>query len=189
MPVYGRPQRTRRAIRYVLNQSFQNWEAFIIGDGPDQVPTAELTDKRIRSFNLSHNKGGFGYWITNYSIHFALGEYFMFMANDDRILPNHFENYLSEIEGTDYDFVYFDYLCMNHFTKTKLRFGHVGDNAVIIRTDFLKRMPLRSPEYGHDFKLIRDMMKAGAKYKKSDNLPTYQIMSHAGWREDLDGLD
>jgi hypothetical protein len=57
--------------------------------------------------NNPKNKGGNGYAITNNNIEFAQGKYFMFFANDDVILPNHFENYLSEIENSDYDFVYF----------------------------------------------------------------------------------
>lgn len=191
MPVYMRPKRTARAIKCIMDQTVDDWEAFIVGDDcPDyfshKIP---LYDHRVRCWNETNHRGGWGYNITNRSIDKSTGKYFMFMGSDDVISSWHMENYLSEIEGTYYDFVYFDYFLLGERHNTKLKRGKIGDNALIIRTEFLRKMPMRKPEYGHDWTLIENMIKAGAKYKKSNNYPTYHIMSTSKHPVDLMGLD
>lgn len=191
MPVYMRPERTKRMIRALLSQTMPNFEAFVIGDCCPYYHRYEnlLNDPRIWSWNQHRNGGGWGYRITNLSIQHATGKYFMFLANDDLISFDHVENYVNEIEGTDLDFVYFDSYALGKRMNYKLRLGHCGDNAVIIRTEFLKQMPAREPEYNHDWKLINTMMLCGAKYKKSNNKPTYHIMSSPKQRIDLQNID
>lgn len=189
MPCYGRPIRTKRAINSIINQTETNWEALIVGDNCPNIQ--QLIDSgeynndypensRFVLENLPVNYGHCGYAITNMNIQRAKGEYFVFMANDDIILSNHLENYLSEIEGTDYDFVYF-----NSFTRydglrnSKLEINHIGHSELIIRTDFLKKMPEHTKDYGHDWQLIVNMINAGAKFKKaSSEEATYHVMSN-----------
>ena len=118
IPCYKRPARTRRIINCISRQTINNFEAFIIGDGcsdfqellsdpiyQDWVKCMEVAGNNIISFNMDQNYGGCGYHIINYAIQNATGKYFVFTANDDIILDNHFEHYLSEIENTDYDMV------------------------------------------------------------------------------------
>lgn len=193
IPCFGRPQRTRRSIIQLKAQTVKQWEAFIIGDC---CPVFEeikkqgwLDDKRIISFNWDTNHGGSGFYSTNYSIQMATGKYFILFSNDDSIEPNHMESYLEEIEGTNYDFVYFNDMRMGHFNKAKLKYGGVGDNSIIFKTEFLKKLPPRNGDYGHDWITIKTAIDAGAKYKKSKNKPTYHIMSTSTQRQDLDGLD
>lgn len=195
MPCYGRPARTRRAINCILNQTMPDWEAFIIGDHCpyflDIYREGLLQDDRIIAFNADKNHGGCGYWATNHAIHHATGDYFLFFANDDCISPVHMQTYLEEIEGTKYDFVYFDYLTFGKLMETKLKYARIGHSALIIRTDFLKQMPFHSSKYGHDFDLIKNMVKAGAVYKKANRIiPTYYVMSGNRKRDiDPDGID
>lgn len=193
VPCYKRPQRTVRAIECIANQNIDGWEALIGGDGcpilGDLILKGEF-DKLIKEcknrgnnldiVNYEGNKGGCGYSITNINIQRARGEYFVFFANDDVILPNHFENYLSAIEGTDYDFVYFDSYVEPYKSDrvSELRYGGIGHSELIIKTSFLKKMPLHSPDYGHDWRLIENMMNAGAKYMKAISKPqTYIVKS------------
>jgi glycosyltransferase involved in cell wall biosynthesis len=188
MPCYGRPVRTARAIDCIRRQTVQDFEAFVIGDGcPVFEPVTD--DSRFISFNTPENHGGCGYAQTNLAISRATGPFFIFFANDDIISPAHMATYLDQIEGTDYDFVYFDYLAYGKLVKTRLRYGKIGHSALIIRTAFLKEMPPHSPKYGHDFDLIRNMTRAGAKYRKADRIiPTYYVMSGNKHRdpEDID---
>lgn len=201
MPCFGRRKGTIRAIECIANQTANNWEALVIGDGceimDDFLKSGYFNDirKDCRSRgndlyigNNPKNKGGHGYAITNNNIEFAQGKYFMFFANDDVILPNHFENYLSEIEGTDLDFVYFNSLVVpnNQIRNSQLQYGHIGHSELIVRTDFLKKMPKHSAEYGHDWSLITNMELLG-KSKKSNNSETYHVMSLPDKREE--GID
>ena len=187
-----RPQRTKRMIRALLGQTMPNWEAFVIGDCCpyyDQYIDL-LSDPRIWSWNQHKNGGGWGYQITNLSIQHATGKYFMFLANDDMICKDHVENYLGEIDGTDLDFVYFDSFALGKHVSYKLKLGHVGDNAVIIRTEFLKQMPLREPVYNHDWHPDRnnDALWREILGKAITGL-TYHIMSSPKERIDLEKTD
>lgn len=201
MPCYQRPERTKRAINCIANQNINGWEALIEGDGCPFMMVAVASSKNkfgktisnclmngnlLQITNSLQNKGGWGYEIINRNIQRAVGKYFMFMSNDDIIKPNHFENYLSGIENTDYDFVYYDsYVEAFGGNRTAiLREGSIGHSELIVRTEFLKQMPPHTPNYGHDWELIQNMIKAGAKYKKIDSEPTYIVKGVGDYRVD-----
>jgi len=198
MPCFGRPQRTIRAIECIANQTINDWEALVIGDGcpvmKDYLYSGYFNDIRIECAkrgndliidNYPVNQGGHGFAITNRNIEEAEGKYFIFFANDDIILPNHFENYLSQIEGTDLDFVYFnsEVKPTNSLRVSRLEYGMIGHSELIVRTDFLRQMPTHNEHYGHDWALIQSMMQNG-KHKKAENCPaTYHVMSLSDKRE------
>jgi glycosyltransferase involved in cell wall biosynthesis len=202
MPCFGRPERTIRAINCIANQNINGWEALVIGDGcpvmRDYIESeyfAGLIDQcsyngnNLIIENNPVNQGGHGFAITNNNIKIAKGEYFVFFANDDIILSNHFENYLSQIEGTDLDFVYFnsEVKPTNSLRVSRLEYGMIGHSELIVRTEFLKQMPTHNEHYGHDFALIQNMMQNG-KHKKALNCPpTYYVMSLSDNREQ--GID
>jgi len=202
MASFGRPQRTIRAINSIANQTANDWEAYVVGDGcpimqdfidseyfNDLIEQCSYNGNDLIICNNPINQGGNGYAIINNNIQIAQGEYFVFFANDDILLPNHFENYLSQIEGTDLDFVYFnsEVKPTNSLRIAQLQYGSIGHSELIVRTEFLKQMPFHDAEYGHDFALIQSMMQNG-KHKKAENCPpTYHVMSLSDNREQ--GID
>jgi GT2 family glycosyltransferase len=198
MASFGRPQRTIRAINSIAKQTANDWEALVIGDGcpvmrdfieseyfAGLIDQCSYNGNNLIIQNNPVNQGGNGYAIINNNIKIAQGKYFVFFANDDIILPNHFENYLSQIEGTDYDFVYFNSEVKpnNSLRIAQLQYGSIGHSELIVRTDFLRQMPMHDEHYGHDFALIQNMMQNG-KHKKAENCPaTYYVMSLSDNRE------
>jgi glycosyltransferase involved in cell wall biosynthesis len=201
MPCYGRPQRTMRAIKCILNQTIPDYEALIVGDNCPNIQSIldnlenlpEIAvcpaESSVVIENLDTNYGGWGYHITNLNIQRAKGDYFLFMANDDIIEPNHFESRLKHIEGSEYDFVYFNTKVRpdgGYIRKSKLEISGIGHSELIIRTDFLKRMPPHQAVYGHDWHLIDAMMRMGAKYKYVDDEPTYTVMNFPHDQEEID---
>lgn len=202
MPCYGRPQRTIRAINCIANQTINGWEAFVIGDGcpvmqdfidsdyfKDIIEMCSYNGNDLIISNNPVNQGGHGFAITNRNIEEAEGKYFVFFANDDIILPNHFENYLSQIEGTDLDFVYFNSQVkpINSIRFSRLEYGMIGHSELIVRTEFLRQMPMHNEHYGHDWALIQSMMQNGKHKKAEDCPPTYLVMSLSDRREQ--GID
>lgn len=181
MPCYKRPLRTAIAIECIKNQTMRDFQAVVAGDGcPTFKPVTD--DGRFISFNTEENRGGCGYWLTNYAIARATGKYFLFMGNDDFITPDHFARCLAAIEGTDLDFVWFPRVKVqgkNHLFW--LKSYHIGHCALIIRTEFLKKMPPHVKEYNHDWHLIYAMIHAGAKFKRNWKKPTYHIDPYR-WR-------
>jgi len=202
MPCFVRRKGTIRAIECIASQTINDWEALVVGDGcpimQDFLDSNYFTDiqkdceKRGNNLIIKNNKvnlGGHGFSITNENIRVATGKYFVFFANDDVILPNHFENYLSQIEGTDYDFVYFDSFVAprNALRIAQLQYGMIGHSELIIKTDFLRQMPTHDQHYGHDWALIQSMANTGKSIKASGTPATYRVMSLSDNREQ--GID
>lgn len=198
IPCYGRPQRTQRLCADLLEQSLNGWEAFFIGDNcPEfekiidegyfeiQQKIARANNNILIFSNLPNHYGGYGYEIRNRVKSLAHGKYICFVDNDDRIAKNHLENYYFGINNTDLDFAYFDsYIHPTSKTRvTELENGKIGHSELVILTDLYKRMPLQNPEYGHDWKLVSDMLNAGAKHQKIAAPPTYMVMGLGELRE------
>lgn len=202
LPCYGRPQRTLRAIDCIRNQTIVGWEAFIMGDGcpyfQNLIDTGYLKmvkeeedakGNKIHFFNNTHNMGGCGYTLTNHAIQYANGEWFVFFANDDIILPNHLENYLSIVENTDATFGYTDTWLdpWNQIRHPQLANCQIGHSEIIARTDVLKKLPPHSAHYGHDWDLIAGLIETG-KGLRGYNPPTYYVMHipNGGTKDTID---
>src|SRR6266568_2846496 len=111
LPCYGRPERTKRMLECVSNQSLIGWEGFIYGDCcPDFAMLLEsewyktwlskMVDHGniVHTGNMPENGGGHGFNIINKAIQESTGEYFLFLSNDDTISYNHFEHYVTGIK-------------------------------------------------------------------------------------------
>jgi glycosyltransferase involved in cell wall biosynthesis len=162
MACFGRPQRTKRSIECIVNQDINNWEAFIMGDGcPDfqnlinsgylETIRQEQLEKGniINYFNSEKQNGGCGYHLINHAIQNATGKYFIFFANDDVILSNHFSHYLSEIEIPYVESISDEHKSWQDSTNSKfinilsiqdmdLDFIYYIDSDTNIKNDFVK---------------------------------------------------
>ncbi len=171
-----------------------DFEAFIIGDACPDFQSLISSDEfalwkssmkqlgaSIESFNLHENYGGHGYYIRNYGIQNATTSYIVFVDNDDVIAKDHFEHYLSEIEGTDYAMVYYNTLVRpsnDQIRYPELRLAGIGHSEIIISTDIARKVPQQTSEYGHDWKFIEGIVNMNLPIKKaSSNKTTYYIMS------------
>ena len=202
---YQRPQRTIRMINCIGNQTINNFEVFLIGDGCPYfqqilesreyqlwVERMEKLGNRVITFNMDKNYGGCGYKIINYAIENATGQYFVFAANDDVIEPDHLEHYLSEIEDTDYDMVCYSTLVRPEADRVRvprLAFSGIGHSEIVVKTTIAQSMPPHGPEYGHDWSFISSIINSGANIKVANNMlkQTYHIMSVGPDKNRVDG--
>ena len=205
VPCFGRPERTVRALDCVMNQDMDGWEAYFVGDkcpnlqefidngkAAQYIERAKEKGNKLAIFNLPYHYGGWGYQARNTVIKLAHSEYFMFMDNDDVIKKHHFSHYYEQIKKTEYDFMYFNTWIdpienasgiRGRLRDAKLEHGLVGHQELIIKTDFLKKMPPQKKSYQQDWDMIDDMVKAGAKYSKGTGEPTHIIMGVGELRE------
>ena len=200
VPCYNRPQRTLRALDCVVNQDFNGWEAYFIGDNcPDYQKLlldgsfekyseiAKANGNKIYFENLPEHSGGWGYEVRNRIFRLANSEYLLFMDNDDMIKPNHFTSYYNAINDSDNcDFVYLDTWLEPIGIKriSDLVYCMIGHHEIIVKTEFIKQMPPQLPHYGHDWTLIENMINAGAKHKKVITEPTYIVKGLGELRND-----
>lgn len=200
---FQRPARTIRAIQSVLDQNINGWELIVTGDACPFFETAEFrvfmsraiiqaekNGNKITCTNNLFHTGGCGYEIINHDIAIANGKYFIFLSNDDVILPNHLENYLSAINGTTYKWLYFDTWVepYNAPRNAKPQQGMIGHSELIIETEYLRTMPPHGPEYGHDWELVKNLVKGTDLFDKAFSRPqTYIVKSVPGKEEQ--GID
>ncbi len=91
LPTHNRPDVIAHSIRSVLDQTCDDFELLVAGDGATAETAAEVlafNDPRIRWFDLP-KAVGFGYSNRNAVLRQARGKFFAFAADDDLILPNH----------------------------------------------------------------------------------------------------
>lgn len=192
MPCFGRPLRTVRAIECIRQQNINGWEAFLFGDNcPDfqklidnghlsRIQQEELRNgNQIHFFNNPIHTGGYGHVLTNLAIQSAKGEYIVFYANDDIILPNHFQNYLEISRNSQMDYMYFDTWLdpIGQRRVPKLAPSEIGHSEIILKTSLAKELPNHHAQYGHDWDFIRNMSDSKNSGKKSNsNGLTYRVM-------------
>ena len=88
IPTYNRAHLVGRAIRSVLNQTYQDFELIVVDDGSTdntEEVVKGFNDDRIRYICHDENKGGSA--ARNTGIKIALGEYIAFLDSDDEWLP------------------------------------------------------------------------------------------------------
>lgn len=193
LPSYGRRELTERAVRSVFAQEFAGRaELFFLGDGCPIYQEIVTSDwftaecERVGGWLTVHTmnqaqRDGTPAPNINRAIAAAAGEYFLFMANDDRIAPNHFASYHDFAKANDADLT-----CTNSTIEiapaTSIRnaqwdYGCVGHSEICVRTSLAQSVPPHHRGYGHDWDFIC-AVKAAARPErvfKNPNAPTYFV--------------
>jgi len=114
IPTYNRVHLVGRAIRSVLNQTYQDFEIIVVDDGSTdntEEVVESFNDPRIRYIRHEKNRGGSA--ARNTGIRASRGEYVAFLDSDDEWLPEKLEKQLSVFEeDSTCGAVYTDFLYM-----------------------------------------------------------------------------
>ena len=197
LPSFARRELTERAVRSVFAQAetFTGAEVFFLGDGCaiyDELVRADWFQQGCLAvagqitFMLGNSpqRDGTPAPIVNKAIAAATGEYFTFMANDDRLLPGHFRAYYHFAKEQDADLAYFDSLieidALQSVRNAGLAYGHVGHAEICVRTELARSVPPHHRGYGHDWDFIRSIQAVARpdKILKAPNppwTPTYVV--------------
>ncbi|MCL6557363.1 MAG: glycosyltransferase [Firmicutes bacterium] len=123
IPTYNRAHLIGRAIRSVLEQTYQDFEIIVVDDGSSdntEEVVKSFNDPRIRYIRHEQNRGGSA--ARNTGIRAARGEYIAFLDSDDEWLPEKLERQVQTLINLDE---------ATGLIYTGLRF--VGHNGAIIR--------------------------------------------------------
>ena len=156
IPTYNHAKFLNRALKSVLEQNYDNWEAIVIDnhscDDTDEV-VSNLGDDRIRLLKI-HNDDVIAA-SRNLGIIEAKGDWLAFLDSDDYWYSTKFETVMSYLTPSEkYDVVSTDELLVNqnngekkilrygpyskHFYKTMLLYGNrLSPSATLVRKSFL----------------------------------------------------
>jgi glycosyltransferase involved in cell wall biosynthesis len=101
IPTCNRPELLKRAIRSVLEQTFQDFEIIVVDDGMKvraEESVREINDPRIRYIRNEVSLGGGG--TRNRGIDEARGEYVAFLDDDDEWLPEKLQKQAEALDGS-----------------------------------------------------------------------------------------
>ena len=101
IPTYQRPHLIGRAIRSVLNQTYQNFEIIIIDDTPDEATgkvVKDLNDKRIKYIRNKVRRGFVGAKNQGVEESSEDSKYIAFLDDDDEYLPLFLETTVKKLE-------------------------------------------------------------------------------------------
>lgn len=161
---YNRAHLLPRAIRSVLNQSYQNFELIIIddcsNDNTEQV-VGSFSDGRI----IYHkNQSNLGFLVRNIGFSLAQGKYYGYLDDDDELLPNALATattWLNKLSSQGVKMVWFNMIDAEtkRFSGTGLRNeGYISFEDLLcerIRGDYWQTL---------DMDLIRNDMQFTHKY-------------------------
>lgn len=130
LPVYKHEAYLMDAVQSIINQTYQNWELFILSDDPElSLHYYMRIDKRIFAIDTNGNYGK--YAVINSGFTMCNGNYIAFQDADDISMPQRFELSIKNINGND--FLYADGISLlpngeqqymkadgNHLTKKPL---------------------------------------------------------------------
>jgi len=110
IPTYNRAHLISRAIKSVLNQTYQDFELIVVDDGSTdntEEVIQNFKDKRIKYFRHKINRGG--NMARNTGLKNSKGQYIAFLDSDDEWLPEKLEKQLkvfAESKDERLSFVY-----------------------------------------------------------------------------------
>ena len=114
IPTKNRPDLLNRALSSVINQSYQNWELFIINDSDTEI-SINSSDPRIQIIKNNNKSGANG--ARNTGINLARGEYIAFLDDDDKWLPTKLEKQIELLKrsslSTGLIYCWMDYINQN----------------------------------------------------------------------------
>jgi glycosyltransferase involved in cell wall biosynthesis len=167
IPTFNRPHFIVKAVKSVINQSFNDFEVIIVNDGSTDdtecILTPFLLDRRIKLLNIKRTgRGG----VRNYGIDKANGKYITFLDDDDLYAPKHLESihhiYSKEKRDTIIitDFKIKTNKSTNHIrqsTKSKSEFiKNVWYNGISLGTVSIPRAKISKSRFEPAYKYAQD---------------------------------
>lgn len=120
MPSYNTALYIKETIQSVLNQTYKNWELFIVDDcstdDTDHVVQQFLDDKRIHYLKNEVNSGAA--ISRNRALREAKGRWIAFLDSDDLWMPDKLEKQICFMEKNNFHFSYTEYEEMDEYGKT-----------------------------------------------------------------------
>jgi glycosyltransferase involved in cell wall biosynthesis len=187
MPIWGRPQRTLRAIRSALAQTRTDWELWIVGDADPNLSAIQAqlpADDRLRFHNMPEHEGTWGCAPRNWALERVNGRFVSFLDSDDYILPHHVADRVNGMETTGADLI--AAFTIINFPQRQIRGGAiacgvVGNQEITFTREVALKTRFRSRIYEHDWKFILDAVAGPVPDNHNPAVPLQPKIKVAIW--------
>ena len=171
LPTYNRPERLRKALDCLINQTYENLEIIVSNDHSPNMDTYLILeeyrkkDPRIKVYTQSHNLGIYANFY--FVLQKATGKYFMYAQEDDLWEPDFIRSLVEQLENhpeqvmamsattrIDEDGKYFDTTRFNGLSDLQLALFAMYNERLsflymgLFRTNILKLFD-RNPDDDH----------------------------------------
>lgn len=167
IPTYNRPNHLIRALQSILNQTYQSWIVYIVGDACPMLERLMETlrqrqqfDHRFRFWNLQENNGAGGAIPRNYALYVAQTEWIAYLDDDNTWQPNHLETCKQSIDQhKDIQFVFSSFNVDGKPLLTDVPVkGSLDTSCVVHRRDLIYKYGLwknrEEAGYAHDYEFF-----------------------------------
>lgn len=174
-PTIGRDTLTR-TIQSVINQTCADWNMHVVGDGLGSDWKPPWLHQRILFSNLSqkHGTSNHGGMCRNHALSTAVGQWFAFVDDDDR-LDEHYLEWLRE-ESINRDVVVFRMKYPDESVLPSgdaLALGNVGISFAV-RSEFQRASNVWFiPSETEDWGFLSSLLSSGARLKMSSRIAYY----------------
>lgn len=161
----NRPDKLRRAIASVLLQKYGDWELIVISDGCNETShiVSQYKDERISCYQIPKQEMWSGV-PRNVGISKAIGDYIIYLDNDDMFGPAHLHNIAAGIHNAaGFQWYFFNDLVPDGLQpkqfierRAELQRFHCGSSNIAHKSDMLWNV---SDTYEHDWHFISKLKK------------------------------
>ena len=182
LPTYNRPERLRKALDCLINQTYTNLEIIVSNDHSPNVETYSILDDyskkdpRIKVYTQSHNLGIYANFY--FVLQKATGKYFMYAQEDDLWEPDFIRSLVEQLEKhpeqvmamsatnrIDEDGKFFDTTRLNGLSDFRLAFFALYNEPLsflymgLFRRDILKLFDCTPADiHGKDVTIMAEMV-------------------------------
>jgi glycosyltransferase involved in cell wall biosynthesis len=162
---YNRPDQLSCLIYSLKSQTYPNWEAVIMHDGPGpEVRTAveRIDDARVRFIETDERLGQYGHPHRSRAISLCTGEFIGLSNDDNYYAPVYFEWMLYALTSADAMFAHCD-MVHNYwrwcYFITQPRKNRCDLGSWIARANLVKATPWRDMDFAGDGTFIEDLVR------------------------------
>ena len=191
IPNYNKGNYLKECLDSVLNQTYNNWNAYVIDDSSNDLSKDVLknynNEDKIKIIQLKENSGP--YYCRNLGIENSNSEYIAFLDSDDYWPENKLEVQIKEMIDNQYDFSYTDFKFFYNnnkkFKKTNLpkiydfkKFiakSTMSTSSILIKRSIINQINFKNVKH-EDYLFKCDLLKKGnLSFKVLDTFVYYRI--------------
>ena len=197
LPNFNREKSLKETINSILNQSFQNFNLYIIDDFSSDKSIETIrnySDSRIKIIQLKRNKGV--YFCRNLGMRVSSSKYLAFVDSDDYWDKDKLEKQISFMEKFNHKFTYTDYIAFKEqnskrvFKKKinvreKFNFNQFINNSsiamssVIIERSIINNLKFKKLKICEDYLFKCEILKKQDAFKCKDTTMFYRISKNS----------